>query len=421
MRFNEILSQPSNEGLGDQAIPDDQEIAEDETVTGTEAAADDEMMSELKSDQVQAQSSLDTAKRSIDIASNLDAVEAAANQVIQSNQGALTPSAAQMLSSTIESIMGSLDLEYKPVASLEAFSSTWSKKAVSESTMESLSESIKEIGVSVIRAIKNAITTAFNFLMNLFKNRNILHHRLKTQSKVLNDLISSSTTKPNTDISGSFIKGMSYKGVFSPYTILDDTSGLNRVYKEVLDVIKALRDGKMDPDVERSLEQSLRKNFGYSIETIKTIDGRQEIIYGALVGSQSFFVDNHFSLRVSPNGIIGRVPESIPVMDLCDLIAMNSEAQRHIRDLIDIEKTSDTISDMLKGFVRNIEIEYGRLRGAMGNDEYQKRTRINDQAKKIQSVLSTSIVRIPNFAFMAIKTTHDLIDANIRAYQQHQN
>lgn len=411
MRFNDLVLIPTNEDIQDT------EVSLDETTEGTETAAEDEFDSELASDQAAVESSHDVAQRSIDIASNLDALQASAAEVVRNNEGALTPSAAMMLSASMESICGLLKIDYTPLATTETFSSTWSKRAATTQTMEGLMDTMKKAGQAVIEVIKKALEAAKRFLSGIFANRTLLEMRVKSLSGKVAKLNNGSAPK-EAEITGSFAKRLSFKGksdYSSVMQILNTSNEINGLYGLGVSFIKDIRDKKMDSDMHQEFGSFLGKTFGQPSVSIdvngKTIEG-----YGAVIGSMSMGVsEENMNLFLVANGNTSEL-ESMETPKVFEMKAALAKAISVIQGLIKAESSFNTVTDMLKGIIRTVETEYNRLRSAMGSEEHSARLAINKQAKLAQSVLSKMIARLPGLVFMSVKYVCDWVNAGIRAY-----
>jgi len=409
MRFGE-MTVPTVENLQDQ------EIASDETTEGTETAADDEFASELASDQAEMETSHDVAQRSIDIASNLDAIQASANEVVR-DTGAFTPSAAMMTSATMESICRSLGIEYKPPVTMEAFAGTWSKKAATTSTMEAIVDTLKKAGNAVLEAIRRAMEAAKKFLSGIFANRALLEMRVQSLLRKVSKMDNGMTPKKS-EISGSFVPRLSFHGR-SDYSavmqIMQSSESINGLYGLGVSFMKDIRDKKINENLHGEFASFLRDSFGGAVAHVKA-DGGEIDGYGAVIGSMSLAVDEEkFTLFLIPNGDAKELNET-STPKVFEMKAALTKALSVIQNLRKAEAAYNTVGDLLKGIMRALETEYNRLRSAMGSEEHSARLELNKQAKAAQSILSKMIARLPGLVFMSVKYVCDWASAGIRAY-----
>lgn len=411
MRFGHMSAIPTVEDL------ENNEVAMDETTAGTETAASDEFAAMLASDQAEVETSYDIAQRSIDIASNLDAIQASANEVVQSNSGAMTPSAAMMLSASMESICRVLKIESMPTVTHEAFTGTWSKKAATTQTLEALGETLKKAGQAVLNAIRNAMEAAKKFLVVIFANRTILEMRVKSLLAKVTKM-DNSQAPSKSEINGSFVKGLSFMGRadYSTVTqILQSSDNINGLYGLGVSFIKDIRDNKIGDNLHSDFASFLRSTFGPPSVVIKN-DSRDIEGYGAVVNSMSLSVnENDFTLNLVSNGH----PQDLDSMETPKAFEMKAaltKALSVIQNLQKAESAFNTVRDLLKGIVRKLEMEYNRLRSAMGSEEHSARLELNKQARAAQAVLSKMIARLPGLVFTSVKYTCDWAAAGIRAY-----
>lgn len=411
MRFGHMSAIPTVEDL------ENNEVAMDETTAGTETAASDEFAAMLASDQAEVETSHDVAQRSIDIASNLDAIQASVNEVVQSNSGAMTPSAAMMLSASMESICRILKIESMPTVTHEAFVGTWSKRSATTQTMEALGETLKKAGHAVLNAIRNAMDAAKKFLSGIFANRAILEMRVKSLLAKVTKMDNSQAPSKN-EITGSFVKSLSFQGKSDYSTVMQviqTSENINGLYGLGVSFMKDIRDRKMGDNLHGEFASFLRDTFGYPAVRLKD-ESREIDGYGAVINSMSLSVNEEtFTLNLVTNGSTQHL-ESMDTPKVFEMKAALTKALVVIQNLRKAEAAYNTVGDLLKGIVRLLENEYNRLRSAMGSEEHSARMELNKQARAAQAVLSKMIARLPGLVFMSVKYTCDWAAAGIRAY-----
>lgn len=426
MRFNDLSGRYTAESLEQDQVDisdNNNEGSQEQSqeVIDESSAQADQLVSESH---VELLSASEASEKAVNIAASLDELESATVAIAEANGGVLPATSAAMLDASMESIMKTLGLGYKPAVTMEALKGTYSKKVATEQTLESMMTSIKNAGQAIISTIKKALQAAFNFLGNIFKSRRFLRVKLIHQKVELQEMIKKGAIIKTPVVEGYFVGRLSYKDTFSPVNVIYDSSLLATMYEKVNETVRSLRDGNIiDYDYEEA-ERYLNRFFGFNTILIKTSDGGSITGYGALVGQTSLIVripkEGHqgslFSL--APNcSVSSNKVQSTNTPTPSELLDVIEESIRCIDKLISVEKSANTIRDSITGFIRNLEAEYTRLRSAMGSEHHIRKDNINKEAKLVQSLLTNSISRFPNMIYMAAKYGSEMAQACMRQYE----
>lgn len=408
-----------------QAEEQEQTNVDQNNVTGDDQAAE---LTEQVAETEAASQDIEGIGKDINTADNavrhLEQIQDAAED-IAATRGGLTPSSAQIIQSTLESIHRSLGISQPAIPTIESFSGTWSKKEATRMTLESLGDSAKGAWEKLIQHLKNLMESVYNFLIRVFQNRALLEKRILNLKIKLRSM-GTDVVKKSDELKGSFVRGLVFDGrmnVDTAYAALSTSRTLVSAYDIGVDAIDRIRDGRLPADdshvvmIKDYLENTLshvRVSYKSGSET--------EDIYGALPNGMSIGFrkgssqDAIFYHTNTPmNG--GEAPTTAVAMEHRDIYHLLDQSLDVVKRLRSIENRTAGIMDAVKGIMRKLSNEYIRLRAALGSADHDNVLQARSQARAVQLILSKIIGRFPSSIFVSIKNIADYCDAAIRNFK----
>ena len=350
------------------------------------------------------------------VADQLDELQNSAQEAVASDS-TLTKAGAVAVQASLESIMSSLGLKAPARVTLEAFSGRWSQQDATSLTMEGIFSAVKAVGAKILEAIKGAWSIASNFLSNILKNRTLLGVYLKSLQKKVADKGTWVIDKPSlaTKVAHTLQVG-GVSDVNSTVSILNNSVRLMDAYDDATDIIKKVRDGKLAGDPIAAFYQTMGANAGWSVGSA-TINDQDVDLYLALPSAMSIaFVQEHglTELRYYTNQNGHPRNDEIAALTPYSMASVLKRAQSALDALWKAESRTNTLRDAISGILRRFEMEYSRLRSAMGSDTHSQKLAINRQGRAIEKTITKVVARFPAMVFTAIRSACEYVSLSLK-------
>lgn len=385
-----VPNDPQTNQITDDTIPTDVSEEEIEKADETSQAFDSELdQSNKVSDNLH------------DAAKTLDELQNSANNMVVAEE-VITPAGQVAIEQTLESIYRKLDIQKPTLPSLEAYKGKWTKKDASRLTMEALNTAGTSVAGRIVSTIKALMGSVWNFLTGLFRNRKLMEVHI---SKLIQraETLSDSLTPKTATLKGRFVAALEFNGrtnYHSTNLILGTAISACEYYGNIYKAIQQLRDSR-DPSKEIIQFESIIGNVVK--QKIGTTEGSIEA-YGAFVNGRSMFYEersNYTTVRFIGNSMAKPGAEA-PALNKNEILQTLTSAKYAISELRRVESTSARLFDAIKGIMRSIENQYNSLRGAMGSQDHEAKSKAYKESMQTQSLLSDLVGRLPNMIFSAV-------------------
>lgn len=344
-------------------------------------------------------------------ASLLDDLQDTGNALIK-EKGALTPVAAEIMATSLESIYKNLDIPRPVMPSMETFGGTWSKKDASRLTMEAIAEAKPGIIGSLIERVAAMAKYVANFFKGLMMNHGILIKALKKKEDRLLDVKNNSSMKSD-HLTGRHVSAFQFGTAVSYETVnrvLSTASASVDYYDYVNAAIQSIRDSR-DPDKDLGKLDTI---VGRVASTEIDINGKRETIYGAYPNGKSLYLKlgEDYRSRVSfatniPDG--GERIDTMKALTPSECGVIVRLALRTMESFSKVENRFKTLSNAIDGILRSIKGEWNRLRSAMGSESHTKEVELRARVTALQSYLSELVGRLPSQIYSACNHADSLV------------
>lgn len=428
MKTEEVIKMneetPATPQVAEPAGVDEANIDNNPDETEAEQAADLAELSEASEENavndIAIEKQGDTVQSFFKAADELDAIQQSVDSSIKKT-GSISPVSAEIIETTIESIFKDLDIARPVIPSNEAFSGTWTKKAASAATLESLEKSNESVGSKLIDMLRKIFESVMSFLAGLLRNRALLERHIRKLLERANKMQGDWTRKSD-KIEGFFAHKLQIgdKADFSTVNRILTTAGHSvEIFDTLTKSIADIRDGRGGDDPGQDAINKLKSIVGKSTSTIE-YEGKTTECYGAYPRNRALVIDDSGdSFNVAM--VARKVGDLLPDMAAPDLKEIKSgltTALSTIEKLRAVEGKVNRLKDMLSGFLRTLETKYQQLRGAMGSEEHAAKAKLAKEAKVVQTFVSKLAGKFPGETFSAVRNVGDWALAGMRNLEQ---
>lgn len=383
------------------------EVQENQPGPGEETPSETEIVQDVEQDAAVVQEAMVVSEKTESAAEQLEQLAESAKQVVDETGTIPAPSAA-MIQTTLESIHKTLGTEAPVLPSMEAYQGTFSKGRASQLTLESIDNSKKGIWRTVVDALKAVANAAIGFLAKLFQNRALMErHLLKLLERAKK--LEPSAKKPE-ELRGRFVHGLEFEGETNVYTaerVLSTANWLVKDFEHACRTVEYLRNYAGTDDIAEYLHEVEQKAMDPEFLKVgeAKVHGKVQEIFGALPNGDSIYFDRTTgetgTVSNRPAGV--EAPEYANALSKGECVAILEQAIRVLRELRSSESRCNRLGDHIKSIIKNVEVAFNDLRGAMGDKEIEERNKRLKVAREARRVFSKTIGRNPSFIFSAVK------------------
>lgn len=346
-----------------------------------------------------------------------DLIEAAEETA---QNGGMSDKEAKLLEISHESIMSTLGMGHRttglsanPVASLESYASAQTRMPATLVTIESLKDSVKNLGGKIIAALKAALSTVVNFVVGLLRNRALMEKHLNNLKAQVEKLDAAKLKMKETSFTGGAaaltLDGKANSG--TALLILDTARRLVSSSITLSSVIKTKAD---------STPEEANKAVKDAVESIGTNgDG-----FGYLTKGRKVKFEIKEDVGTVSVTEVGKTAEKIDAPSKKEMSELLTDAIAVIKTMREMSKTETNFKDAVNKIINRLSEVANVVRSKIGSEESKKKAEeaaaSRKSARVARAVMTKAGGTFPSLAFAAVKAVADYVSAGIRNYQANQ-
>lgn len=343
-----------------------------------------------------------------------DLIEAAEETA---QNGGMSDKEAKLLEISHESIMSTLGMGHRttglsanPVASLESYASAQTRMPATLVTIESLKDSVKNLGGKIIAALKAALSTVVNFVVGLLRNRALMEKHLNNLKAQVEKL---DTNK---------LKQASSEFTTAAAALSVDGKASEETAHKVLDTARKLVAGSIT--MSATMKTKADSTPAEAVKAVKDIVegfGANGDGYGNLTSGRKLKVevkDDTISVTVADGAAKA---EKIAAPSKAAMGALLTKAIDIIKALREMSKTETSLKDAVNAIINRLSEYANVVRSKVGSDDSKKKAEQAAAARKsariARSVMTKAGGTFPALAFAAVKAVADYVTAGLRNFR----